>query len=102
MIRNYVISGNGECIFDEDEADELCDKLGAAIDNNDFAKYENLVNYHAAILNEFCCDFWSDMFSEGSNGEILFWINYPGWRLSVIYLAFLQAANEDLFQLGMN
>jgi hypothetical protein len=66
MNPRCIISGNGDGDLDENDPipDLVCDRLREAWDNNFFAQYEQIVDQYTAVLNEFCFDFWGDIFLE--------------------------------------
>jgi hypothetical protein len=86
----------------DDAERNLTDQLEEAASECNFVKYGQLVNANLPILNGIVKDFWMEIFDGENRQEIMFWINYPGWKLNPMYLAALSPANDDLFYLGLN
>jgi hypothetical protein len=53
------------------------------------------------ILNSIGHEFWCETFSGKYPSEILFWIEYPGRRLSIQDLELIGDEFEDLFYIGL-
>ena len=65
-------------------------------------EYGRLISQNINVLNGIVRCFWTEIFSEGSQAEILFWINTPLRQLTISDLFVISNVDDHLFQIGLS
>ena len=102
LYKKYPIHGCGMYVGWEIEQDVL-EHLEQAANNKDFVLYKKIVDENPDVFNGMESDYWRETFYEGDYDEILFWIDYPGRRLTIhdIFMISFTPSGDDLFQRGL-
>lgn len=100
FLQMYQITG--KCPgASSDIQDDFLSNLQKAVYANDMVRYGQLVNQNINILNGMESDLWPEIFHGGTHDEILFWIRYPGRKLTVHELSIIPFEYQDLFEEGL-
>lgn len=81
---------------------QLFEALDIAVQNNDFERYNYLVESNLDIINNMMDDFWRHLYSESSRPEIKFWLDFSLITQSIDNIALIPEDKDDLFYYALD